>query len=408
MATIKLSGASIGGVSSGGGGGSGPGTSWTSTASIAVGDIFTGHTVAEVQPGQTYTPTNTGSYYKVVSNFAETYLNIVGMVWFPAANKFVAVGNYSNPKDVTGYMYSSDGFTWQNGEFVNPGALIAMAASPTMIVAVTNFSVAGTSNRAKISYDGVNWTEVQGPVGSTTPNVVGIAYGNGVFVAVSANVAWRSTDGINWSSEIATGYSSQIRNVSFVNDRFLAVTGTGRYAMSTDGLTWTVSNFIGSNTSLNGATYAFGQYALIGAIGTVRTSPDLVTWTDRVTRLSFSTSPGRSVVQMGSTLYISDANTPLVVTTDDWVTYKTLPISTIMGSGQNATFGGLATDGNKVVGGGAAQGAALNTLSSMAKITDGIYTNQLTDPVPAGTYRCLGRSGDSPFMSNYYMWIRTA
>jgi hypothetical protein len=174
-----------------------------------------------------------------------------------------------------------------------------------------------------------------------------------------------------------------------------------------DGITWTASGFTGSNTALSGAAYAFGVYAVLGSIGTVRTTTDFVTWTDRNTRLSFSITLGRSVVQMGSTLYIT-GGVNLVVTTDDWVNYKTQPISTIMGSPQGALLAGLATDGNKVVGVGSATGSALSTLSSMAYITNGIYTNQLADPVPAGTYRCLGRAGDSEFASNYYLWIRTA
>jgi hypothetical protein len=123
--------------------------------------------------------------------------------------------------------------------------------------------------------------------------------------------------------------------------------------------------------------------------------------------MSFSVSLGKSVAQLGSTLYIT-GGVNLVVTTTDWVNYKTQPISTIMGSPQGALLAGLATDGNKVVGVGSATGLSLSTLSSMAMITNGIYTNQLADPVPAGTYRCLGRAGDSEFASNYYLWIRTA
>lgn len=326
------------------------------------------------------------------------------MVWFPAASKFVAVGNYTNPANKSAYLYSSDGFTWQHGEFPTAGNIVGLAASPTLLVAVTG---PNSSTGSKISTDGINWTEVQGPVGNTGQQALAIAYGAGVFVAMSSsNAAWTSTDGSTWTQR-NTAQTSGIRNVSFVNDRFLAVMGTGQYSMSMDGITWTASGFTGSNTSLDGAAYAFGVYAVLGSLGTVRTTTDFVTWTDRVTRMSFSISLGKSVAQLGSTLYIASGQT-IIVTTTDWVNYKTQPISTIMGAPQGAILAGLATDGNKVVGVGSASGLALTTLSSMAMITDGIYTNQLADPVPAGTYRCLGRAGDSEYMSNYYLWIRTA
>lgn len=69
----------------------------------------------------------------------------------------------------------------------------------------------------------------------------GIAFGNGLFIAVGEYVAVQSTDGINWvTSSIPTNKYSEI---IYGNGRFIAASssGDGKVVISTDAVNWTTS-----------------------------------------------------------------------------------------------------------------------------------------------------------------------
>ena len=90
--------------------------------------------------------------------------------------------------------------------------------------------------------DGVNWTAVAATEANAWSSV---AYGNGVWVAVSfsgTNRVMRSTDdGVNWTAVAATEANSW-RSVAYGNGVWVAVanSGTNRVMRSTnDGVNWT-------------------------------------------------------------------------------------------------------------------------------------------------------------------------
>lgn len=111
----------------------------------------------------------------------------------------------------------------------------------------------------------------------------GVAYGNGVFVAVAStgtdNRVMTSPDGITWTIRTSASNSSW-RAVAFGNNVFVAVASGGQVMTSPDGITWTSQT--GSVTSFyQSIAFGNGIFVAMGNSADCMTSPDGVTWTSR-------------------------------------------------------------------------------------------------------------------------------
>jgi hypothetical protein len=100
----------------------------------------------------------------------------------------------------------------------------------------------------------------------------GIAYGNGVWVAVGMNSAGASsiiysTDGYTWSAATGTTFSVGGLSIHFANNVFIAVgEGTNTILRSADGQNWfTVggSTFSGANIGYS-VSYGYGRWYAVG------------------------------------------------------------------------------------------------------------------------------------------------
>jgi len=168
------------------------------------------------------------------------------------SDKFVAVGNMGK------MAASPDGVTWTavtNNTF-GTTPIRAIVYGDGKFVAGSSGSVYG-SNKMAYSSDGVNWTAVSDSTfGENDTNA--IAYGNGKFVAVGYNgrIAY-SSDGSTWTAaavnpfyypytandsewEVEDASAADIRALAFGNGNFVAVSFSGKTAVSLDGSTWTV------------------------------------------------------------------------------------------------------------------------------------------------------------------------
>jgi predicted RecA/RadA family phage recombinase len=117
----------------------------------------------------------------------------------------------------------------------------------------------------------------------------GVAYGNGLWVAVSSTVpgnrVMTSPDGITWTVQTSAA-DNFWRSVAYGNGLWVAVSsnGTGNRVMtSPDGITWTAQTSAADNFWTSVA-YGNGLFVAVAASGTgnrVMTSPDGITWTIR-------------------------------------------------------------------------------------------------------------------------------
>jgi len=155
--------------------------------------------------------------------------------------------------------------------------LLAVTSGNGIYVAVGDIGTLVTSR------DGINWTRQNA---GTDLLLHGVAYGNGLFVAVGGDknnygyytsVILSSTDGINWTTR---GHDRTyfLLGVSHINGVFMAVGSAGAIYTSANGSSWTKVNS-GTTSEMAGCAYGNGKYVAVGASGTIRTSIDTVNWT---------------------------------------------------------------------------------------------------------------------------------
>ncbi len=120
-----------------------------------------------------------------------------------------------------------------------------------------------------------------------------VAYGNGIFVAVSdgctlarAYCVMTSLDGVTWTTHMDSGGRNEWESITYGNGLFVAVaeSGTGNRVMtSSDGYGWTARNAAADN-DWQSVTYGNGLFVAVSDTGTnnrVMTSPDGITWTSQ-------------------------------------------------------------------------------------------------------------------------------
>jgi len=135
--------------------------------------------------------------------------------------------------------------------------------------------------------DDIEWTAVTDTkFGKNDYNWdMGIAYGNGMFVAVSANnksggIAF-SSDGVNWTAVLNSTFGkSGVSAIAYGNSRFVAVDPDGKMAASSDGTTWTaVKKSPFGKDYVNDITYGNGTFvAIAGSRNKMAYSSDGINW----------------------------------------------------------------------------------------------------------------------------------
>jgi hypothetical protein len=169
-----------------------------------------------------------------------------------------------------------------NGYWSTPG--VTPTGSPATPITQTYTEQAYKLFQATSTNDGIVWTRRTSAADNSWRSV---AYGNGVFVAVSmdgTNRVMRSTDGVTWATQSAAE-ANQWRSVTYGNGLFVAVadSGTHRVMTSPDGITWTAQTAASASLWFNVA-YGNGVFVALsvgleGAATEVMTSSNGVTWT---------------------------------------------------------------------------------------------------------------------------------
>jgi hypothetical protein len=126
---------------------------------------------------------------------------------------------------------------------------------------VPAFVTVSAPNYAAYSTNGINWSASTLPSSGTW---VGVAYGNGLFVASAQNSAQGaySTNGINWSAS-ALPFSGTWNFMTYGNGTFVVVAaGTNQAAFSTNGITWTACT-MPSSAQWQSVAYGDGVFVAI-------------------------------------------------------------------------------------------------------------------------------------------------
>lgn len=154
------------------------------------------------------------------------------------------------------------------------------------------------------SFGQVNTTLLGGSYPTGSP-MMGVAYGNGAYVAIGyyGNIV-RSTDGTNWVTvKTSTFLNVTYGKLAFGNGMFVGISNTGDIVTSPDGLTWTIRSS-GTTNYLSDVAYVNGRWVIVGSSATALTSTDNgTTWS------SFSVGAGsldgfNSILYVGGKYYI--------------------------------------------------------------------------------------------------------
>lgn len=215
---------------------------------------------------------------------------------------------------------------------------------------------------------------------SSAGSFIDVDYGNGIFVGVSSNTIYTSTDGINWTSR--TGGESIIRAVRFLQNKFYITSGssTGRIKSSTDGVSWTTV-YSASSSDIKDIAYGNGKFIAVSSDSKILTSTDGTTWTLISGVAGTTTQDFQSVIYIGSdTWYLSLSASPWIIrSTDNGDTWNSLSVTGI-GAGStpsnfyyNGTTLLLRLAGSVLGSVHSSNGESWNATSGVESLSSGLY-----------------------------------
>ena len=182
---------------------------------------------------------------------------LFGALWVD--DRFIAVGDGVQ-------AWSWDGLTWDPSSTLS-GYFKAVARDDTgRLLAV------GLSGVSAWSDDGISWSSSPNITGS--PDLVSLAWGSGVFVAVGGSTALRSTDGLSWEDVTPPG-AQDLRGLVYDGTTFTAADGGAIYR-SADGKTWTTAA-----ASVVWLEQGEQEWVGIGEGDALLTSADGESWTEQ-------------------------------------------------------------------------------------------------------------------------------
>ncbi len=118
------------------------------------------------------------------------------------------------------------------------------------------------------------------PSGNIADELIDVAFGNGIFLAVGHNYVYVSSDnGLTWSEQIV-GTDESYRSVSFLNGKFFLTCDSSSLFSSSDCITW--AEWEADGTMLTNIAYGNGKYLVFAHspyLTGVCTSTNGTSWT---------------------------------------------------------------------------------------------------------------------------------
>lgn len=179
------------------------------------------------------------------------------------------------------------------------------------------FVAVGIGGKIATSSDRVTWTQRTNTFGGAIQDVT---FGLGVFVAVGfPNDIKTSVDGIVWVDQVSNFTGGDIKGVTFDRGLFVAGCGSADHVVtSVDGATW-VPRTLGSTLSFNNISGGGGVFLLSGASGNIYSSPDGIAWTPRVSNTSVSLFSA----WFGGGMHLVGGDTGFLSSSPDGITWTT-------------------------------------------------------------------------------------
>jgi hypothetical protein len=191
-------------------------------------------------------------------------LSFTDMVY--ASDTFVAVVPSDNIL-MGGILTSTDGYNWTMRDSGDHDNLNGIAYANGLLIAVGNNGTILTSDN-----NGKAWIS---RTSGTTVDLYQVAYGNGLFAVIGyGGTILISSDGINWTSTIVL--HENLKDITFGNNIFVAVGENGVVFTSTGGNIWIQQN-TGTSVELLSVVYGKGIFVAVGYNALI-TSSNGINW----------------------------------------------------------------------------------------------------------------------------------
>ena len=248
---------------------------------VAAGKIANTANVAYSNNGISWVKISGSPFASIATTLTITSIAYGNKIW-------VLVGSVATSPRI---FWSSNGTSWYDASGYD-----ASGYNPTSVACdYTGNWICVGGNVITYSTDGKLWNSVV-----TNKSRVGITYGTNIWVSVGTSIDW-SYNGTEWNDASGAVGSFQLNKVTFEANNWFALgknNSGGIIFNSIDGKVWSVTNNYGTGIPTH-ISYGDGSFVLtrdtsgiIGASGTVQYSTDLNTFYDASGR--FATT-GRSV-----------------------------------------------------------------------------------------------------------------
>jgi hypothetical protein len=318
------------------------------------------------------------SFVEVATPFTRT---IQGVVF--ADDLWVAVGRTSGGVNLT-IMTSTDGSTWvdrsHNGD--NGDNLWDVSYGNNAYIAV------GESGIKIRSIDGINWAELS----NSTVTFRSIDYSGSLFVTVGftagglAPYIETSPDGTTWTSRSPVAGNGNFFGVAYGNGLWVAVgrdvPGDAYIEFSSNGITWSVASSVPAVSLVNEVAYGNNIWVAVGQTDGVRsvilTSPDGNIWTQRTTGVTKNINLRDVIFDSSSGLFyaVGDADgvNALVLYSDDGITWVEID-----GGGKNFNLFAVNSSQTDIFAAGESDGADAYAILSNSSVNTVEVENQYVE-----------------------------
>lgn len=221
--------------------------------------------------------------------------------------------------------------SWGTRTIPNTNNYRQIAYGKGLFVAISS---SGVGNRVLTSRDGITWTARTSAADS---GWVAIVFANNKFTAIAAATAapnglMESLDGITWSTAGNNLPNLDWQGITFSNELGLYVavaqadfvTTVNRVATSVDGVTWTLRT-PASQIGWREVTWGNGLFVSVASTGAgnrAMSSPDGITWTLRAT--SDDATGTWNGVAFGSGRFVACSGNSLIMTSTNGTTWTTV------------------------------------------------------------------------------------
>ncbi len=251
------------------------------------------------------------------------------------AGKYVIVGSYAS-SDAGILASSSDGLCWSvvRGDFIHEMYDVTYGNGTFVAVGWDWFA----GGNLYSSTNAVDWEAHQSSIG----NVLSVAFGRGLFVAVGDGVLlnssfttnrniYTSPDGVTWTAQSSGAPRDDVRSlvdVAYGASRFVAIDNTGLFYASTSGTTWT--RYLTSNTNSNVPTfpsisYCNDRFIALHITGTNLVSTNGLFWT--VLEKNITNAFQRVVYDCGRYVALSGSQVFTSLDATNWIRRNLAPPS---------------------------------------------------------------------------------